>query len=124
MAAALAGSPLPAVLSPTVTPVVVPCEKLRPATPWRGPLFDLFEELVAAADAPAATSAAAAAPDAPAAPAAGTVGVLVPMRWVDAAPAPELIIVADHVNTRLRGPLTGRRPTSGPHSSGPQPSPR
>jgi hypothetical protein len=47
----------------------------------------------------------------------------VPMRWVSAAPAPEVVIVGDHLNTRLRGPLTGRRPTDAPHGLGPQPFP-
>ncbi len=110
VAATLGRSPLPAALFPTVTPVVVPHEALRVALPWRGALFDLFEELAGADSAAAA-------------PPARTVGLLVPVRWVSEAPAPELVIVADHVNTRLRGPLTGRRPTSGPHSGGSQPFP-
>jgi hypothetical protein len=114
VAAALAGSPLPAALFPTVTPTVVPRETLRVATPWRGALFDLFEELAGGASAAAAS---------PTPPPTRTVGLLVPVRWVSEAPAPELVIVTDHVNTRLRGPLTGRRPTSGPHSGGPQPFP-
>ena len=51
VAAALAGSSLPAALFPTVAPVVVPRETLRVATPWRGALFDLFEGFAAAASA-------------------------------------------------------------------------
>ncbi len=71
-------------------------------------------------------------PESPAAPPAGrvappgaprTLGLVVPMRWLAAEPAPDLVIVADHVNARLRGPLTGRRPASGPRSRGPQPFP-
>lgn len=140
VAAALAGSSLPAELFPTVAPVVVPRETLRVATPWRGALFDLFEGFAAAARAappaiasvappavsvapPAASVALPATASAPTSPPAGAVALLVPVRWVAETPAPELVLVADHVNTRLRGPLTGRRPTSGPHAGGPQPFP-
>jgi len=109
VAAPLAGSLLPAALLPGAEPTVVPLETLRVTTPWRGALFDLVA---------AAASVTPAAPDGP-----GTLGLVVPVRWLADEPAPELVIVADHVNARLWGPLTGRRPTSGPHSRGPQPFP-
>ena len=112
VAAPLAASPLAAALLPGSEPTVVPLETLRVTTPWRGELFDLL-----AAAAPAA-EAAPVAPDEP-----PTLGLLVPVRWLSDEPAPELVIVADHLNARLRGPLTGRRPRSGPHSRGPQPFP-
>ena len=109
VAAPLAGSGLAEALFRGVPATVVRPETLRVADPWRGELFDLIEG--AAGDGE------------PVVAAAPAVGLLVPMVWLAAAPAPELAIVADHVNTRLRGPLTGRRPASGPRRRGPQPFP-
>ena len=107
VAAPLAASPLPAELFPGVTPVVVALDALRVAVPWEGELFELLGAAAAAAPADVTP----------------TVGLLVPLRWTSAQPAPEVVIVSDHVNVRLRGPLTGRRPVSGPRSLGPQPFP-
>ena len=96
-----------AALFPGAVPTVVDLDTLRVAAPWRGELFELLGAVAAAA--PAGT--------------APTIGLVVPLRWVSAEPAPDFAIVSDHVNTRLRGPLTGRRPVSGPRSLGPQPFP-
>jgi len=138
VAAPLAASPLPAALFGAAEPTVVPPETLRVTTPWSGTLFDLLAAAAAAPeqpvappepDAPSARDAPCG-PDAPpepdARPAPGappTLGLVVPMRWLSAEPAPDLIIVADHVNARLAGPLTGRRPASGPYGRGSQPFP-
>jgi hypothetical protein len=108
VAAPLAASPLPAALFGDVEPTVVSLETLRVTTPWRGELFDLLAAAAAASEPPGVPP---------------TLGLVVPMRWLAAEPAPELIVVADHVNARLAGPLTGRRPASGPHGRGPQPFP-
>jgi hypothetical protein len=110
VAAPLAGSPLLAVLFPGVAATVVTPAALRVSVPWRGALFELLGE-AAAAESPRAGHAA------------PIVGLVVPVRWLAGEPAPEAVIVSDHLNTRLRGPLTGRRPVSGPRSRGPQPFP-
>ncbi len=132
VAAPLAASPLPAALFGAMRPTVVALETLRVTTPWRGALFDLLAAAAAAAEWPQGprppavpeSPAAPPPPDAPPPPVTpSTLGLVVPMRWLAAEPAPDLVIVADHVNARLRGPLTGRRPVSGPHSRGPQPFP-
>ena len=131
VAAPLAGRPLVGRLFPGVAPTVVTLDTLRVSRPWRGELFDLLA--AAALEALRATPRAdfdAAALEASGVPAASSlppadplVGLLVPVRWLSREPAPKLVLVADHVNTRLRGPLTGRRPVSGPRSLGPQPFP-
>jgi hypothetical protein len=109
VAAPLAGRPLVGRLFPGVSPTVVTLDTLRVSRPWRGELFDLL---------------AAAGCETSSLPLAGSlVGLLVPVRWLSREPAPKLVLIADHVNTRLRGPLTGRRPASGPRSLGPQPFP-
>ena len=41
-------------------------------------------------------------------------GLLVPVVWIGSGPAPGLVVVRDHVDLSLRGPLTGRRPDGGP----------
>jgi len=134
VAAPLAGSGLAEALFPGVPATVVAPETLRVTEPWRGELFDLIEVAAGASDTAALALTAAPAPavgtapaagDAAPAPAAapGVIGLLVPVVWVAPAPAPELAIVADHVNTRLRGPRPGRRPVGGPRTRGPQPVP-
>ncbi len=128
VAAPLAGSPLLAALFPGVAPTVVPVDALRVEIPWRGKLFELLAGAAAAGSplhaAPGAAESPRAAPGAAGSPrAAPAVGLLVPVRWLSSEPAPEAVIVSDHVNLRLRGPLTGRRPVSGPRSLGPQPFP-
>jgi hypothetical protein len=107
VAAPLSASPLPGALFPGVAPTVVALDALRVSVPWRGELFELLGEAAAAGRSKAAP----------------TVGLVVPVRWLGGGPAPEVVIVSDHVNTRLRGPLTGRRPVSGPRSRGAQPFP-
>ena len=107
VAAPLSASPLPTALFAGVAPTVVALDALRVSVPWRGELFELLGEAAAAA----AASPAYLTP---------TVGLVVPLRWLSAAPVPEVVVVSDHVNTRLRGPLTRRRPVSGPRSRGPQ----
>ena len=109
VAAPLAGRPLVDRLFPGVAPIVVTLDTLRVSRPWRGELFDLL--------------AAAGRETSSLPPADAVVGLLVPVRWLSREPSPELVFIADHVNTRLRGPLTGRRPVSGPRSLGPQPFP-
>ena len=137
VAAPLADSGLAEALFPGVPPTVVDGATLRVTRPWRGELFDLVGAAAApggdatSAEGEPAASGGEPADDDPArgptppAPAGGaaTIGLLVPVVWVAAEPAPELAIVADHVNTRLAGPLTGRRPVSGPARRGPQPFP-
>jgi hypothetical protein len=73
--------------------LVVSPDVLRVTTPWEGPLFALFDE--SAAPPPA-------------------VGLVVPIVWTASDPAPEVVLITDHVNLTLRGPLSGRRPPSGP----------
>lgn len=77
---------------------VVSAADLRVTTPWQGPLFDLIGR--AAAGAPPGRR--------------PRLGLLVPIVWVGSGPAPGLVAVRDHVDLRLRGPLTGRRPDGGP----------
>ena len=115
VAAPLAGRPLVGRLFPGVSPIIVTLDTLRVSRPWCGELFDL---LAAAALDPSGVPVASSLP-----PADALVGLLVPVRWLSREPEPEMVLVADHVNTRLRGPLTGRRPVSGPRSLGPQPFP-
>jgi len=104
VAAQLAGSPLLPALFAGVAPTIVSCDALCVAVPWQGGLFELLGRAAAAGRSRTAP----------------TVGLLVPVRWLAPGTAPEIVIVSDHVNTRLRGPLTGRRPVSGPRSRGPQ----
>jgi len=131
VAAPLAGSSLVGRLFPAAAPTVVTLEALRVSRPWCGELFELLA--AAALEAPGVTpradcaatalDASSVAPASSPPPAGALVGLVVPVRWLARQPAPELVLVADHVNTRLRGPLTGRRPVSGPRSLGPQPFP-
>ena len=123
VAAPLAGSSLVAELFPAVAPTVVALDDLRVTRPWQGELFDLLAAAAATAASREPGAAAPALETALPGAAALAIGLLVPVRWVSHEPAPELVLVADHVNTRLRGPLTGRRPVSGPRSLGPQPFP-
>ncbi len=99
VAAPLAASPVPADLYPGVEPLIVSLDDLRPPSAWHGRLFELL------ASAPLA------------------VGLVVPVRWLAPGPVPDAIIITDHVNLCLRGPLTGQRPPSGPLAAGPQPFP-
>jgi hypothetical protein len=88
--------------------VVVPADTLRVSTSWEGPLFALFDAYGAAAtgeERPRAGGGAAAPPP--------LVGLAVPVVWTVPGPAPDLVLIADHVNLTLRGPLSGRRPPSG-----------
>jgi len=116
VAAPLAGSPLVAELFAAAEPIVVALDELRVSEAWRGRLFDLL----ARASRPGAG-------EVPAAPHVPTdsraIGLLVPLRWLGPLPAPDVVVVSDHVNARLRGPLTGRRPVGGPRPPGVQPFP-
>lgn len=74
---------------------------LRPETPFAGALFERLERLTAG----------------------DVFGLVVPGVWRGppaeggaAAPAPPVLVVRDHVNLALRGPLTGRWPGGGPRS--------
>jgi len=118
VAAPLADSPLAAELFGAAEPVVVALDELRVATAWEGRLFDL---LAAACEPRPSESGLSGAPGA--APERRTVGLLVPLRWLGPGPAPDVVAVSDHLNARLRGPLTGRRPVSGPRASAVQPFP-
>ena len=111
VAAPLAGRRLVTELFPEAVPVVVALEDLRVDTPWSGRLFELL------AQGQAETSEGPIEPEErPVDAGRRAVGLVVPVRWLGREPAPELVAVTDHVNLRLRGPLTGRSPVSGPQS--------
>ena len=115
VAAELAGSSPAAVFAGGSEPVRLTRPDLRPARPVEGRLFEAL--------AAAARSAAAAGPEeervplpasSPAAVSTGPVRLLVPAVWLADGPAPDVFGVADHVNLRLRGALTGRWPAGAP----------
>ena len=105
----LAAAPLIDELFGGVDRFVARLDVLRVTTPWEGPLFALFDELAAslAGDEEAGAGGGAVAPP-------PAVGLVLPMIWTGSAPAPEVVLITDHVNLTLRGPLSGRRPPSGP----------
>jgi hypothetical protein len=69
--------------------------ELRPSRPFAGRLFDVLAAAAAAGR---------------------RVGLLVPAVWLSGEPVPDLFSVADHVNLRLHGALTGRWPGAAPRS--------
>ena len=108
MAAPLADSPLLGSLFAGVAATVVASDALRVPVPWRGELFELLGNggrrgrLVERGAA---------------------VGLWCPYAGCRARPAPDLVIVGDHVNTRLAGTAHGAAPRERPRSRGPQPFP-
>lgn len=90
VAAELADEPVVGDLFAGSAVVVLTEADLRVCEPWRGRIFDELSRC------------------------SGVVGLAVPVVWLSDDPAPEVVLVSDHVNLRLRGPLTGRRPVSGP----------
>lgn len=79
---------------------VVADADLRVTHPWRGPVFDLVAR--AAAAAPQGSR--------------PRLGLLVPVVWTGSDRPPDLVVVSDHVDLALRGPLAGRRPDGGPQT--------
>ena len=96
VAASLAAHPPIEVLFPQAEVVSLAPADLRPQTPFRGRLHELF-----AAWKDHGVSAC---------------GLVVPARWLGPAPAPTAFTVADHVNLELRGPLTGAWPAGVPRT--------
>jgi hypothetical protein len=94
---------LAARLFPAVPQLVLPAADFAPPAPFSGPLFALLEEVARAAGASPASEGGPA-DDRPA------LGLIVPVVWYGALPAPQAVLVADHVNLAGRGPLTGRWP--------------
>jgi hypothetical protein len=92
VAADLADSPLAAALANGDEPAVLDATDLRPERPLQGRLFEAISG------------------------ASGSVRLLVAAVWFGEAPAPDLFSVADHVNLRLRGALTGRWPAGTPRA--------
>ena len=116
VAAPLADSPLVAELFAAAgSVIVVALDELRVAKAWEGRLFDLLGS--AREPRPSEAGPPGVARDR------RTVGLLVPLRWLGPGPAPDVVAVSDHLNARLRGPLTGRRPVSGPRAPDGQPFP-
>jgi hypothetical protein len=102
----VAGEPgclaLAARLFPGVAPSVLAAADFAPPAPFEGPLFALLESVSR---------------EAGGRPAGGgltderpVLGLVVPVGWYGAEPAPDAVLVADHVNMAGRGPLTGRWP--------------
>jgi hypothetical protein len=94
-------APAAAALLPDASQVVLTPAELRPEASFVGALFELLAGLTAGE----------------------LVGLIVPAVWRGlaaeggpAAPAPTALVVADHVNLALRGPLTGRWPAGMPRS--------
>jgi hypothetical protein len=118
VASELAGSPLAAALCAGHHLARLNTDELRPARPFRGRLFALLAEAAGGApplERPQAR-AAGGLPGSPGGAPPPTVGLLVPARWLGEPPVPDLLSVADHVNLRLRGALTGRWPAGAPRS--------
>jgi hypothetical protein len=90
---------------------VLPPGDLRVTTPWEGPLFALLGGLggPGADDGDEAVGRRAKA-SRPA------LGLVLPVVWTAPDPPPEVVLIADHVNLTLRGPLCGRRPHDGPQT--------
>jgi hypothetical protein len=104
----VAGEPaclaLAARLFPGVAPAVLATADFTPPAPFAGPLFELLEGVaqdVGAADPPAGDGLTAER---------AVLGLVVPVVWYGSAPAPDVVLVADHLNMAGRGPLTGRWP--------------
>ena len=114
----LASSPVIEELFGGIDRLVVPVDVLRVTSPWEGPLFALFDQIVASRavgdDEAVGGGGVAPPPVAGAAAPPPTVGLVLPMIWTGSAPTPEVVLITDHVNLTLRGPLSGRRPPSGP----------
>lgn len=96
----LAGSSFAVALAGDSEVLVMTARDLQPRRPFEGRLFEVL------------AAAALAGPRSHAAP----IGLLVPAVWLAGEPAPDLFGVADHVNLRLRGALTGRWPAGAPRS--------
>jgi hypothetical protein len=89
----LASSPAASLFEPVATRVVTPAA-LRCSAPWEGTPFELLAGLGGDRT--------------------PLVGLLVPVVWTAVGPVPDVVIVTDHVNLTVRGPLAGRRPDGGP----------
>ena len=104
------------------TPTLLPAADFDPPAPFAGPLFAAIEGFArAAASATAAASAGTAQAGRPAAEPAGAqaaalMGLVVPVIWLGPPPPPDAVLVADHVNLTLRGPLSGRWPAGRPRA--------
>ena len=85
-------------LFPNLAPVFVSRSDLRPDTPFDGRIAVALAELAGVC------------------PPQSVVGLIVPAVWLDDDPAPELVLVTDHVNLELRGPLTGSWPDGMPRT--------
>jgi hypothetical protein len=125
--AELADSAIAAALAEGSRLVTLAHRDLRPAKPFEGRLFEVLAAAAsgdttsvareATGEAPGRAAGAARRLDLPPA-ASGTASVrlLVPAVWLAPEQPPDAFSVADHVNLRLRGALTGRWPAGAPRA--------
>ena len=108
VAASLAAHPLIEFLFPHAEVVPLAPVDLRPQTPFRGRLHELFAAWKDQGQ-PQGQGQLTGRPVA-------LCGLVVSARWLGPAPAPTAFTVADHVNLELRGPLTGAWPAAEPRT--------
>lgn len=120
VAAPLAAHPLIEFLFPHAEVILLAPADLRPQTPFRGRLHELFSAWKGQGQSQGqGQSHGQGQSQGQGRPIDRTVtlcGLVVPARWLGSPPAPIAFTVADHVNLELRGPLAGAWPAAVPRT--------